>query len=148
MTYTNPIPTTERFAFSGYASVYNVRDQQNDVVLPGAFTASLKRWQADGRLPSLLWQHDTAQPIGKINRMIDNAKGLLMEGVLFFALKQGFEASTLVKERALDGLSIGFQVVRSTKDARTGSRLIQEADLWEVSLVTFPANLKTRIQGV
>jgi hypothetical protein len=144
MTYT-PNPT-ETFTFSGYASLYNVVDQQNDVVLPGAFASSLRDWQARKRLPSLLWQHDTTQPIGRINRIVDNAKGLLIEGVLFFALKQGFEASTLVKERALDGLSIGFQVAKSTKDPRTGNRLIQEAVLWEVSLVTFPANLKTRIQ--
>ena len=139
--------TTESFAFAGYASLYNVADQQNDVVLPGAFTASLRDWQARKRLPSLLWQHDTTQPIGRINRIVDNDKGLLIEGVLFFALKQGFEASTLVKEKALDGLSIGFQATKSTKDPRTGHRLIHEAVLWEVSLVTFPANLKTRIQG-
>jgi len=146
MTYTTKENTPATFAFAGYASLYTVADQQNDVVLPGAFAASLRDWQARKRLPSLLWQHDTTQPIGRINRIVDNAKGLLIEGVLFFALKQGFEASTLVKERALDGLSIGFQVAKSTKDPRTGSRLIQEAVLWEVSLVTFPANLKTRIQ--
>ncbi|MFM7622458.1 MAG: HK97 family phage prohead protease [Alphaproteobacteria bacterium] len=140
--------TPQSFTFSGYASLYNVTDQQKDVVLPGAFTASLHDWQARKRLPSLLWQHDTTQPIGRINRIVDNDKGLLIEGVLFFALKQGFEASTLVKERALDGLSIGFQVVKSTKDPRSGNRLIHEAVLWEVSLVTFPANLKTRIQVV
>jgi HK97 family phage prohead protease len=146
MTYTSKENTPATFAFAGYASLYTVADQQNDVVLPGAFAASLRDWQARKRLPSLLWQHDTTQPIGRINRIVDNAKGLLIEGVLFFALKQGFEASTLVKERALDGLSIGFQVAKSTKDPRTGNRLIQEAVLWEVSLVTFPANLKTRIQ--
>ena len=145
MTHTTKANTPATFAFAGYASVYAAADQQNDVVMPGAFTASLRDWQARKRLPSLLWQHDATQPIGRIHRIVDNDKGLLIEGVLFFALKQGFEASTLVKEKALDGLSIGFQVAKATKDPRTGNRLIHEAMLWEVSLVTFPANLNTRI---
>ena len=40
----------------------------------------------------------------------------------------------------LRGLSIGYSVKRARQDPGTGVRQLMEVDLWEVSLVTFPAN--------
>ncbi|WP_339042058.1 HK97 family phage prohead protease [Candidatus Lariskella endosymbiont of Hedychridium roseum] len=41
--------------FSGYASVFNVKDNTNDLVMPGAFRDNLKYPEKI----RLLWQHDT-----------------------------------------------------------------------------------------
>ena len=142
----NQTENTITYQFSGHASFYNVKDQQDDIVLAGAFSDSLAQWQKQKCLPHLLWQHDTKQPIGKINRFIDDQESLKIHGELFLTLQQGFEASALVAQGGLDGLSIGFQVINATRDKTTGCRLIHKARLWEVSLVTFPANLKTRIK--
>jgi hypothetical protein len=48
----------------------------------------------------------------------------------------------------LDGLSIGFRTVKARKDSRTGLRHITEADLWEISVVTFPMLPQARIDNL
>ena len=49
---------------------------------------------------------------------------------------------------ALDGLSIGFRTVRAKRDPATGVRRILEADLWEISVVTFPMLPSARVSNV
>ena len=50
---------------------------------------------------------------------------------------------------ALDGLSIGFRTVRAQdRRRRRGVRRILEADLWEISVVTFPMLPGARIETV
>jgi HK97 family phage major capsid protein len=48
--------------------------------------------------------------------------------------------------RALDGISIGFLVVE--QDRRGDTRVVSEAELWEISVVTFPADLGARVRSV
>ena len=47
---------------------------------------------------------------------------------------------------AIDGLSIGYRTVRATKDDQ-GRRLLNEVELWEVSLVTFPMLPQARVDA-
>jgi HK97 family phage prohead protease len=54
------------------------------------------------------------------------------------------EAAALIAAQAIDGLSIGYRTVRAAKDD-TGARLLQELELWEVSLVTFPMLPSARV---
>ena len=58
------------------------------------------------------------------------------------------EVLQLMKSGALDGLSIGFQTVRSKTDRASGVRRILEADLWEISIVTFPMLPSARVSNV
>src|SRR5690606_34043880 len=58
------------------------------------------------------------------------------------------EVLSLMRGGALDGLSIGFRAVRAKKDAGSGVRRILEADLWEISVVTFPMLPGARIDTV
>jgi len=53
-----------------------------------------------------------------------------------------------MKNGALDGLSIGFQTVKARSDPKDGVRHILEADLWEISIVTFPMLPTARIAEV
>ncbi|RLZ06363.1 HK97 family phage prohead protease, partial [Acinetobacter sp. 2JN-4] len=50
--------------FEGYASVFDVIDSYSDIVVRGAFQKSLERWAERNDLPSVLWQHQMAEPIG------------------------------------------------------------------------------------
>ena len=54
----------------------------------------------------------------------------------------------MIREGAIDGLSIGFKTVRATKDQAAGIRTIHEADLWEISVVTFPMLPEARVSEV
>jgi len=120
----------------GYASLFDVADHHHDVVAPGAFRASLK---ARGAGVRMLWQHDPAQPIGVWTRLIEDERGLYVEGRLTPEVARAAEAWALIRAGALDGLSIGYNTVRAAADPDTGVRRLLEIDLWEVSLVTFPA---------
>jgi uncharacterized protein len=131
----------------GYASVFNVRDSQGDVILPGAFLRSLADWRRQGRFPALLWQHDPRQPVGVIVALAEDARGLVIRAQLALGSAAGREAYALLQAGALDGLSIGFRTVQAAR-SRDGGRQIQEVALWEVSLVTFPANGAARVAAV
>jgi len=50
--------------------------------------------------------------------------------------------------KAITGLSIGYRVVSSRIDNKRRARVLTEVDLFEISLVTFPANDAARISSV
>ncbi len=121
----------------GYASLFDARDQGGDVVQKGAYGVSLKALMAAGRQVKMLWQHDPAQPIGIWDEVREDAKGLWVKGRLLDSVARGREAAALIEAGAIDGLSIGYRTVKASKNTK-GQRLLQELELWEVSLVTFP----------
>lgn len=131
--------------FAGYASVFGVMDAQRDIVLRGAFRESVK-----GRVHQirLLWQHKTDEPIGYFTAMFEDAHGLYVEGKLMLTLARAREAYALVKAGAVRGLSIGYTPKHYAVDPDTAIRRLMTVDLWEVSLVTFPANERAGVTVV
>ena len=71
-----------------------------------------------------------------------------MKGRLAIDVRRAREVLALMRGGALDGLSIGFRTVRARNDAGSGVRRIIEADLWEISVVTFPMLPGARVQSV
>jgi len=133
----------------GYGSVFGVRDNYDDVIAAGAFLASLKDHKAAGTMPAMLWQHSSDEPIGIWTEMTEDAKGLRIKGSLCLDTEKGKEAYALLKMGALNGLSIGFVSVPGTSVYKDdGVRVLNQIDLWEISLVTFPANEKARVTNV
>lgn len=132
----------------GYGSMFGVRDAYDDVIAAGAFSASLAAHKAAGTMPAMLWQHSSNEPIGIWTEMVEDAKGLKIKGQLALATARGREAHELLKLGALNGLSIGFVSKQWSFDRETEVRTLTEIDLWEVSLVTFPANHAARVTNV
>ena len=127
---------------AGYACAFGNVDLGRDRVLRGAFAASLRRRPA--REVRMLYQHDPARPLGRWTRMIEDAHGLWVEGVLADAASAQ-DVARLLAGGALDGLSIGFRTI--TARHVSGVRNIIRADLHEVSVVTFPMNAAARIHS-
>lgn len=134
--------------FSGYASVFGEIDSYGENVQKGAFKASLKAWAKRKKLPPMLWQHDSKQPIGVFTKMIEDDIGLYVEGKMALPVPQAQAAYALIKMGAVDGLSIGFVATEWTTDTKTDMVTLTTIDLWEVSVVTFPAGASARIEGV
>ena len=132
----------------GYGSVFGVRDNYDDVIAKGAFVQSLKDHKAAGTMPAMLWQHDADKPIGVWTEMVEDEKGLRIKGQLAMETVKGKEAHALLKMGALNGLSIGFMSKEWAYDRDSEVRTLTAIDLWEVSLVTFPANEKARVTNV
>ncbi len=135
----------EAGTFAGYGSVFDVVDNQKDIVLPGAFRDTLA---ARGDTVKLLWQHDMGEPIGRIENIMEDENGLYVQGRLMLDLSRGREAYSLLQEGVVQGMSIGYSPVRYRIDPDTGVRLLEAVDLYEVSLVTFPANEAAQITVV
>ena len=132
--------------FAGYASLFDVPDLGGDIVAKGAFRRSLKRRGPLG--VKLLFQHDPSQPIGVWLSIVEDHRGLFVKGRLMPEIARAREVLALMRAQALDGLSIGFRTVKGSRDPTTGLRRLQEIDLWEVSVVTFPMQPEARISVV
>ena len=78
----------------------------------------------------------------------EDANGLRVEGRLALRTQKGMEAYELLKMGALTGLSIGYRVVSSQIDKARKARRLTDVELFEISLVTFPANEAARVSGV
>lgn len=135
-------------SFEGYGSVFGVVDIYKEIVAAGAFGESLAALKSAGRMPALLWQHRAGEPIGVYTEMHEDSIGLHVKGQLALKTARGAEAHELLKMKALSGLSIGFVTREDSYDKVAGVRTLKKLDLWEVSLVTFPANDAARISAV
>lgn len=125
----------------GYGSVFGNIDSTGDIILSGAFAESLTR-----RMPKMLYQHWSEKLIGRWDEAREDSKGLYIKGTLA-KTPLADEAYELAKMGALDGMSIGYSPNDYEHDDK-GIRKLKKVELWEVSLVTFPANEAARVTGV
>lgn len=128
--------------FSGMASTYGNTDRMGDIVMPGAFTATLTK---GGDRRPLLWSHKTDEPIGTV-MLTDTSAGLRADGTLDLDVQAGRDALSRLRKGIVQGLSIGFRTLRDRVE--NGARLLEEIELFEVSLVTIPANESARVMAV
>jgi HK97 family phage prohead protease len=144
--------------FSGYGSVFGNIDSHGDIIEKGAFTKTLRDWEAKGKWPKMLLQHggffgpvDDMLPIGKYTHLEENSKGLKVEGELFaISTDRGALIYEGMKSGELDGLSIGYKAVKyrmGTKPADP-TRWLEEVKLFEVSIVTFGSNDRATVGQV
>lgn len=135
----------EQGRFTAYASTFGNKDRVDDIVVKGAFTKTLERTNLKDIF--MFWQHKTDVIIGEWISMVEDEKGLLVEGQLFIDnIQQAKEAFFLMKQGLIKKLSIGFALIKKSFDS--GIRMLEEIDLKEISPVTFPANEEADILGV
>jgi uncharacterized protein len=115
--------------FAGYAAVFDRVDRGGDVIRRGAFAGET------AKAVPLLWQHDRARPIGEVEMLAEDEKGLRVIGRVKHA--------GLVE--AGSGLSFGYRV----KAARRGRvRELVSLELIEVSIVKEPMQPLARVHAV
>jgi HK97 family phage prohead protease len=133
-------------SFEGYGSVFGNVDSYGDIVDKGAFTKTL---HDRGNKVKLLWQHDSTQPIGVFTSLSEDSVGLKFTGQLNLDVQKGAEAYSLLKQGALDGMSIGYCPIQWSVDSKDASIThLNEVMLFEISLVTFPANEEATVSSV
>jgi hypothetical protein len=128
--------------FVGLASTYGNVDLGQDVVEKGAFTKTIAE-HGDGI--TILWQHDSSEPIAR-GMLEDSDAGLVLKGKLVLDLETAKKAYVTMREKLVKGLSIGFEAVKKT--TKGGIRHLKEIKLYEVSVVTFPMNEQAMITAV
>lgn len=130
-------------SFAGYASVFGGVDTYGDTIAKGAYQKSLK----EHGMPKVFINHDDRYlPVGKALAREDD-KGLMVDIELTPGMAAANDARAALKHQTIDGLSIGYMLKRSDYETLDdGTRLIKNISrLYEVSIVTYPADSAARI---
>lgn len=152
----------DRTTIAGYGSVFGSRNSYGEVFVPGAFAQTLAE-KSDAKPLSMLWLH--REPIGRWTRHEERRDGLYLEGPISDTTL-GRDVATLVRDRAVTGLSIGFwherveyadagvEVKHDTpfgkwKHVEQAPTLyVLQASLAETSLVVAPSDDDARLSAV
>jgi HK97 family phage prohead protease len=132
--------------FTGYGSIFGNLDSYGEIVEPGAFAKSLARHAREKTSPLMLWQHDSWEPIGVWDELVEDQKGLKGVGRLLKGVQKADEAYIRLKAGAVRGLSIGYREIKVEPEGN--NRRLKELDLMEISIVSFPANNRARVDAV
>jgi HK97 family phage prohead protease len=128
--------------FSGYASTFGNKDLDGDIVVKGAFKATIN---SKRQIP-ILWLHKQDEPIGISLEMKEDDHGLFTRGKLAIDTELGARALALMKLGTLNSLSIGYQVIQQERTKT--ARYLKEIKLLEYSVVVWPANTEATIDAI
>lgn len=139
-----------------YGSVFDIPDEGDDVVRPGAFKRTIQNSKARVQagkakfLAVMLWQHDPHQPIGGWTDLEEDAHGLKCTGQIILTTQLGREVYELIKAGVINEFSIGYDILSggASYDKSTGYRNLKELRLWEISPVTFAMQPEALLTGV
>lgn len=132
---------------SGYCSVFGQVDTYEDTIEPHAYDAVV----ASGTKPLMFFNHASyCVPIGVWDKLSVDGRGLFIEGRLNLNNKQGKEVFDALKFGSMNGLSVA--ITMQDEDVEyddEGIRHIKNVrELYEVSIVNFPADKNARISDI
>jgi len=130
---------TEDGSFAGYAAVFGNVDAYSDIIESGAFDKTI----AEHPVVPILHQHDIYEIVGVSTLIEPDEFGLFVNGKLVLEVERARADYALMRAKALNGLSIGYETIKQDLervDENTYIRRLKEIKLWEFSPVTFPAN--------
>ncbi len=140
------------FEFEGHGAVFGNVDLADDLIKKGAFKQYIKDVESGKeKFPPALWQHDRHNPVGIYISLKEDSKGLFVKGRMPKA--DTFVSGRVVpqmKVGSVRSLSIGFRPIKVSFEEIDGDeiRILEEIKLWEISLVTFPANPEAEITAL
>lgn len=130
------ISDNKSLKIAGYANTSD-KDRTGDIVLPEAWTKGVDNFR---RNPILLYQHDHGKPIGRVNNIRVDKKGIFVEANVSDAAEAQHGVKTLIKDGVLKSFSVGFRVKDATYDKVSDIFYIKDLELLEISVVSVPAN--------
>ena len=140
------LPDDKTGTIVGYASVFGGVDSYRDTVVPGAYTRSLNEWKGKGYPLPMIDEHWGAT-IGKWTELEEDSAGLRVKGELTPGHQRASDMLASLRHGAVSGLSIGYRA-RDAENTADGRRVLKDIDLFEISVVTMPADDRARVDGV
>jgi hypothetical protein len=138
------IKSKDKMTFEGYASVFGNMDDGGDVMQGGAFTKTI---QENMHRIKVLYMHQLYSVIGRPLRLQEDSKGLEFEAKISNTIL-GKDVMTLIDDKVITEMSIGYQKVKSDYDEVREARILKEVKLWEISPVTWGMNDMAGIKGL
>jgi len=134
----------------GYFAGFNNVDSDNDRILQGAFAKSIQEHgpnSASNRKIAHLAYHDTRRPLGVLEELKEDSKGLYFRSKMG-THTEGNDFLKMYQEGIIREHSIGFNYladkITAVEDEERGTIWdISEVKLWEGSAVVFGANSET-----
>lgn len=135
--------------FSGYGGVFGNKDLGGDILMPDAVKEVELTKSGDLRITEY---HDLHRIVGKAQQHSDNF-GIKVEGELFLGLSYAADMYELMKNDAIDGMSIGYHILPNgiNEVADTDGSFAWELSaikLVEVALVPFGMNPLAKVEEV
>ena len=121
---------------AGYANT-TAKDRSGDVVTAEAWAKGVENFR---RNPVMLYQHKHDTPIGRIDKIQVDKKGIFVEGSVSEAAEKLHGVQTLIKDGALKSFSVGFRVKDGKYNREDDSMTITDVELLEISVVSVPCN--------
>jgi HK97 family phage prohead protease/HK97 family phage major capsid protein len=121
---------------AGYANTIT-KDRAGDVVTAEAWAKGVENFRKN---PVMLYQHKHDTPIGRIEKIVVDTKGIYVEGAVSEAAEKIHGIQTLIKDGALKSFSVGFRVKDGKYNRNDDSMTITEVELLEISVVSVPCN--------
>ena len=134
--------------FEGYASVFDTEDSYGEFIAKGAFKKGLQKLAKEKRKLKMLWNHNRDEVIGTYTEAHEDDKGLYVRGRFTRGVRRADETHLLMKDGAVDSMSIGAYVIKFNEDVKAKKITYTELQLREVSPVTFPALDAARVVSV
>ncbi len=134
--YRTEVKATTDNSFEGYASIFGNVDDGRDEMQYGAFTKTLQ--ESQNRI-KVLYMHEMRSLIGRPDVLSEDTKGLYFKAVISNTTL-GRDVLTLIKDKVITEMSIGYERVKSYYDESRDVRVLQEVKLWEISPVTWGMN--------
>ena len=121
---------------AGYANT-TAKDRANDVVTAEAWAKGVENYRKN---PVLLYQHKHDNPIGRVDKIQVDRKGIFVEASVSEAAEKNHGVQTLIKDGALKSFSVGFRVKDGKYNREDDSMMITDVELLEISVVSVPCN--------
>lgn len=132
---------------TGYFSRFGNVDYDGDIIIPGAFTKSIKERGNEGKnlIPHIL-DHDIHLTLKMLSKpkLYEKADGGFFESPISDT-QNGIDTLKLYRDGVINQHSFGFKITR--KEDKGGTREIKEAVIYEISTVTLGANDETPFTG-
>lgn len=134
-------------------SVFGNVDTAGDVVMAGAFSKSLARWQERGDPIPLVWSHDWSDPyshIGEVKSARETSAGLEIDAQLDLDNPKAAQIHKLMRSRRLKAWSFAYDVLDATPGHRDGKAVqeLRELDILEVGPTLLGVNRQAELLDV
>ncbi len=127
-----------------YASIFGNVDSGEDRMHRGAFAQTISE---DAKRIRVCWNHYSDFPIGRPLLIEEHSNGLFTRSYISDT-SRGNDALTLLRDGAVNEMSIGYTTVRYEMDEEAGVRELLQVKLWEYSPVTWAMNELAQVTGI
>lgn len=138
---------------SGFFSTYDkTPDSYGDIIEPGAFTETLKKREESGHPFPLCFNHDFNAVIGAVDKVEDTEKGPYIEAH-FLDTDLAKDVRKMLQSGAIYQFSFAYDVLGwrepNEEEKKAGvTNVLTKVEVFEVSIVTVPANLNAVVTDV